>query len=143
MKEVLIDSSLLVEYFKGNQKAVGLFESFEDQEFALYITETVFSEVIYLLLSHYSRVAPRTIKGNVRRLPSELDLVFKALESFGFVGSSRGVLSKAKELIKTYALLPNDALILATCIEHGFALATLDEDFFEPAKKEGVELITG
>ncbi len=143
MKEVLIDSSLLVEYFKGNQKAVGLFESFEDQEFALYITETVFSEVIYLLLSHYSRVAPRTIKGNVRRLPSELDLVFKALESFGFVGSSQGVLSKAKELIKTYALLPNDALILATCIEHGFALATLDEDFFEPAKKEGVELITG
>ncbi|WP_456453845.1 type II toxin-antitoxin system VapC family toxin [Thermococcus sp.] len=143
MKEVLIDSSLLVEYFKGNQKAVGLFESFEDQEFALYITETVFIEVIYLLLSHYSRVAPRTIKGNVRRLPSELDLVFKALESFGFVGSSQGVLSKAKELIKTYALLPNDALILATCIEHGFALATLDEDFFEPAKNEGVELITG
>ncbi len=39
-------------------------------------------------------------------------------------------------------MLPNDALILATCIEHGFALATLDEDFFEPAKKERVELIS-
>ncbi|MCD6558889.1 type II toxin-antitoxin system VapC family toxin [Palaeococcus sp. (in: euryarchaeotes)] len=140
MKEVLIDSSLLVEYFKGNQKAVELLESFENQEFALYITETVFSEVVYLLLSHYSKVAPRTIKGDVRRLPPELDLVFKALESFGFVGSSRGILSKAEELIKTYALLPNDALILATCIEHGFSLATLDEDFLLPAKDTGIEV---
>ena len=140
MKEVLIDSSLLVEYFKGNQKAVELLESFENQEFALYITETVFSEVVYLLLSHYSKVAPRTIKGDVRRLPPELDLVFKALESFGFVGSSRGIFSKAEELIKTYALLPNDALILATCIEHGFSLATLDEDFLLPAKDTGIEV---
>ncbi|RLF90426.1 VapC toxin family PIN domain ribonuclease [Thermococci archaeon] len=140
MKEVLIDSSLLVEYFKGNQKAVELLESFENQEFALYITETVFSEVVYLLLSHYSKVAPRTIKGDVRRLPPELDLVFKALKSFGFVGSSRGILSKAEELIKTYALLPNDALILATCIEHGFSLATLDEDFLLPAKDTGIEV---
>ncbi len=44
-------------------------------------------------------------------------------------------------LIEKYAMLPNDALILATCMEHGFSLATLDEDFKVPAEEEGVQLI--
>ncbi len=43
----------------------------------------------------------------------------------------------AKDLIRKYAMLPNDALILATCMEHGFSLATLDEDFKVPAEEEG------
>jgi len=41
------------------------------------------------------------------------------------------------ELIEKYAMLPNDALILATCIEHGFALATLDEDFLNRQRRKG------
>ncbi|CAD5244070.1 type II toxin-antitoxin system VapC family toxin [Thermococcus camini] len=143
MKDLLIDSSLIVEYFKGNERAVELFESFENEDLALYITETVSSEVTYLLLGYFSKLAPRTIKGKKGKLPSEIQVVFKALRSFGFVESSQRTLFKAMELIEKYAMLPNDALILATCIEHGFALATLDEDFFEPAKKEGVELVTG
>ena len=38
-------------------------------------------------------------------------------------------------------MLPNDALILAICTEHGFSLVTLDDDFKVPAEKEGVPLI--
>ncbi|WP_456421681.1 type II toxin-antitoxin system VapC family toxin [Thermococcus sp.] len=143
MRELLVDSSLIVEYFKGSERAVELFESFENEDLALYITETVFSEVTYLLLGYFSKLAPRTLKGRKDTLPPEIRIVFKALRSFGFIESSQRTLSEAIELIEKYAMLPNDALILATCIEHGFALATLDEDFIEPAKKEGVELITG
>ncbi|QDA31235.1 PIN domain-containing protein [Thermococcus indicus] len=143
MRELLVDSSLIVEYFKGSERAVELFESFENEDIALYITETVFSEVTYLLLSYFSKLAPRTLKGRKDKLPPEIQAVFKALRSFGFIESSQGTLFRAIELIEKYAMLPNDALILATCIEHGFALATLDEDFIGPAKGEGVELITG
>lgn len=59
------------------------------------------------------------------------------------IGSSRRTLTKATELTEKYGMLPNDALILATGIEHGFVLATLDDDFFEPAEAENVEIITG
>ena len=142
MRELLIDSSLLVEYFKGNERAVKLFESFENEEVALYITETIFSEVTYLLIGYFSKLAPRTVKGRRDKLPPEIRAVFEALKGFGFIESSQRTVFKAMELIEKYAMLPNDALILATCIEHGFALATLDEDFFEPAKKERVELIS-
>jgi len=135
MKDLLIDSSLIVEYFKGSERAVELFESFENEDLALYITETVFSEATYLLLGYFSKLAPRTIKGKKGKLPSEIQVVFKALRSFGFESSQRR-LSEAIELIEKYAMLTNDALILATCIEYGFALATLDEDFLEPARKK-------
>ena len=64
------------------------------------------------------------------------------LSDYAFIEITRESITIAKRLIEEYAMLPNDALILATCIEHGFALATLDEDFFEPAKKEKVELIS-
>jgi len=67
MKDLLIDSPLIVGYFKGNERAVELFESFENEDLALYIPETVFSEVTYLLLGYFSKLAPRTIKGKKRR----------------------------------------------------------------------------
>ena len=143
MRELLIDSSLIVEYFKGSERAVELFESFENEDVALYITETVFSEVTYLLLGYFSNLAPRTLKGKKDKLPPEIQVVFKALRGFGFIESTQRTVFKAMELIEKYTMLPNDALILATCIEHGFALATPDDDFFGPAKAEGVEIITG
>lgn len=72
MRDLLIDSSVLIEYFKGSEQAVRLMEHFES----------------------------------------------------------------SNDAIEKYALLPNDALILVTCIERGFSLATMDEDFKVPAEKE-------
>ena len=89
MKDLLIDNSLIVEYFKGSERAVELFESFENEDLALYITETVFSEVMYLLLGYFSKLAPRTIKGKKGELPSEIQVVFKALRSFGFLRAGK------------------------------------------------------
>ena len=52
------------------------------------------------------------------------------------------VMELSKRYIKRYALRPNDALILATCKHHNIRyLATLDEDFIKPAKKEKIKLI--
>jgi predicted nucleic acid-binding protein len=143
MRDLLIDSSVLIEYFNGNERAVGLMEQFEESDDVLYINEVVFSEVVYILLGYFLGASPRTIKGHPERLPKELSTVFKVLEDFGFIPTTQNVLFKARELIEEYALLPNDALILATCIEHGFSLATMDDDFKVPAEKEKVEIIGG
>jgi predicted nucleic acid-binding protein len=43
--------------------------------------------------------------------------------------------------MKKYGLLPNDALILATCKFYGIKhLISLDRDFEEPCVEEGLEL---
>ncbi len=63
------------------------------------------------------------------------------LRGFGFIPVEQSTVFKAMGFIEKYAMLPNDALILATCMEHGFSLVTLDDDFKVPA--ESVQLITG
>ena len=143
MKGVLLDTSILIEHFKGNSKAKDILLRLMDSEVVLFINPIVFSEVVYLLLGFYSGVSPRSLKGKPEKLPEELGLVFEALEKYAFVELGERTSQIAKYLIRKYAMLPNDALILATCIEHGFSLATLDEDFKVPAEKEGVPIITG
>ena len=45
-------------------------------------------------------------------------------------------------VIEHYDLRPNDAIILATCKYYGIKyLISLDNDFPEPCKKEGIVLI--
>jgi len=143
MRHTLVDTSVIVEYLKGTPKAISSISKLLNENNVLFINPAVFSEVIYVMMGHYSGKAPRTIKGNPKRLPRELDIVFQILSDYAFVEITRETTEIAKKLIHKYAMLPNDALILATCIEHGFALATLDDDFFGPAKAEGVEIITG
>ncbi|WP_297418909.1 type II toxin-antitoxin system VapC family toxin [Thermococcus sp.] len=141
MRGVLLDTSILLEYFKGNPKAKDVLLRLMGSEVVLFINPIVFSEVVYLLLGFYSGVSPRSLKGKPEKLPEELDLVFEALEKYAFVELGEKTSLIARDLIQRYVMLPNDALILATCIEHGFSLATLDEDFKAPAEKEGVSLI--
>nr|WP_297062449.1 PIN domain-containing protein [Thermococcus sp.] len=81
------------------------------------------------------------MKGKPEKLPEELDLVFEALEEYAFVELGEKTSLIARDLIRKYAMLPKDALILATCMEHDFSLATLDDDFKIPVKEEGIQLL--
>ncbi len=141
MKGVLLDTSILLEHFKGNPKARNVLLSLMESDVVLFINPIIFSEVVYLLLGFYSGVSPRSLKGKPEKLPEELDLVFEVLEEYAFVELGEKTSLIARDLIRKYAMLPNDALILATCIEHGFSLATLDDDFKIPAKEEGIQLL--
>jgi predicted nucleic acid-binding protein len=65
------------------------------------------------------------------------DLILKRLHAINFLKSSLIVLplddnifESSKEVIKKYDLLPNDALIVATCKHYGIRkIATFDGDF--------------
>ena len=48
---------------------------------------------------------------------------------------------KAFEFVLNYGLLPNDAIILATAKFYDLTLVTLDSDFIDAAKSEGIEII--
>jgi len=64
------------------------------------------------------------------------------LFEFTFLPTTKDIVELALFYCDEYGLLPNDALILATCKHYHIKyLATLDEDFIEPAKKERIKLI--
>ncbi|AHF79401.1 PIN domain-containing protein [Thermococcus paralvinellae] len=87
-----------------------------------------------------SSVLIEHLKGNpnARNLLQELTIknLFKFLEANEFVYRI------SRDLIDKYGLLPNDALILATCKFYGVKyLVSLDDDFEYPCKREGIVLI--
>jgi len=58
MRHTLVDTSVLVEYLKGNEHAEGLLSELFRGENILYINSVVFSEVVYVMMGHYSGRAP-------------------------------------------------------------------------------------
>ncbi|AGK61251.1 putative nucleic acid-binding protein, contains PIN domain [Archaeoglobus sulfaticallidus PM70-1] len=141
MSRVLIDSSLLIEYFKGNPKAVEIFENLKTSPVALLINPIVFSEVSYLFLRYSTKKSrfdftPEVVKS------SKIETLFVLLNSFGILDLTKEIVILAENIMVKYGLLPNDALILATCKFYGIKyLISLDGDFKEPCVKEGIELI--
>jgi predicted nucleic acid-binding protein len=65
------------------------------------------------------------------------------LLNFTIIPVTEKILKIAKMVIKEYGLLPNDAIILATCKDYGVKyLISIDrEDFTIPCEKEGIVLI--
>ncbi len=124
MSRILVDSSVIIESFKNNEKALELFHSIMDDELA--INPIVFSEVVYIFM--------RYGKKNVNK-------VFELLNSFIILDLTGEIVKMAESFIVKYRLFPNDALILATCKYYGFSIATLDSDFEVCCRSEGVELV--
>ncbi len=63
------------------------------------------------------------------------------LDSFAMLDLTKEIVKTAERYILSFKLLPNDALILATCKYYGVDLASLDEDFEECCKVEGIKII--
>ncbi|MBE8540150.1 PIN domain-containing protein [Geoglobus acetivorans] len=56
---------------------------------------------------------------------------------------NREVVSISNDFVQKYGLLPNDALILAACKHYELdALASLDTDYEEACRNEGITFIS-
>ena len=80
----------------------------------------------------------------VKRVFSEkVSLIWKyLLFNFRILSVDEEVLKLGKAYIENFGLLPNDALVLATCKRYEIKyLISIDNDFLEPCKKEGIVLI--
>jgi predicted nucleic acid-binding protein len=138
---VFIASSLLVEYLKGTKTKL-LNDIIATQEFVACINETVVSEFLLYFIAVNGNAAPRTLKASAR-----ISSIFRnyfnynLLERFSFLSNDDNLFSLVPDFMMKYNLLPNDAIILATCKIHNITqLASHDSDFILPCKAEGIEL---
>ncbi len=131
-----VDSNIIIETFKEHYNKVA-FEIldillsciFEGINVNTYVNNIVESEVVFQLIFKGKSLL------NKKKLKAVL-FTFKSLE----IGENiRHLFWKYME---NYNLKPNDALILATCKHYNIPyLISLDSDFKEPCKKEGIVLI--
>jgi len=141
--KVLIDSSILIENRKGNFVNF-LHDLFFDNSIQVCINDIVVSEFLFYFIILQTGKAPLTIKEK-----KQIDKVIEIyqqdelLKNFEFIPSDKEIISMVPMLMQKYNLLPNDAIIIATCkINNITTIASLDADFIIPCKEEGIILLT-
>ncbi|MCS7131078.1 MAG: PIN domain-containing protein [Archaeoglobaceae archaeon] len=96
-----------------------------------YINQVVVSELIYLYLRLKTGKDSILLKRNPEFVKNvDLNPVYELIDLFDELSSSKVVTKLSNQIISKYGLLPNDALIAATCKHYGIKkIATFDEDF--------------
>ncbi len=134
MSSVCIDSNVIVKYYTGDMEAKRVLEPVLNGDVTGFIYNIVFSEVVFVLLklltdmkAYELKKKPELIKETIRRLDKQIAFL---REYFIELEISEDVKQTALEITKQYGLLPNDALIAATCKHYNIdTLITFDEDF--------------
>jgi len=130
---VFFDSNVFLKYLAGVEDAKKLIGKVEDGEWKGYVNDIVISEVVY----GYLRLALDVSRYRLRKYVIEYtDRVKELLEQdvyplftdFEHLPISIGIENLIEYMTK-YRLLPNDALIVATCRAYNINnIATFDED---------------
>ena len=139
---ILLDSSIFIEPLKGNK--VDFFERLiSDLTNQLFINDIVVSEYLYYILAFNSDVSPKTLqrKNKIKEVIKQKPKIIRAINNYIFLPGNQSFLSEVPNLMARYNLLPNDAIILATCKLHGTKLASHDANFIIPCKSENIELL--
>jgi len=141
-RKLFVDSSVLIESEKGRRRE--LFNALtEVSGVELFISTVVVSEFLFQYLAIGENVTPRTVKerGDIRRVLGK-STNHKLVEELTLVDISTADLPSVTELMADYNLLPNDALIVATCLSRGIrGLASFDPDFSDVCAAKGLILI--
>ena len=132
MSGVFVDSSVFLKILEGEETAKKLFVSLYQKE-KLYRNAIVYSEVIYVwikLVTGKKSFELKKMPDSVREICSEIGNIKAFLDLAKSLPLSAEIEDLAEEMIQKYGLLPNDALIAATCKHYGIKkIATFDDDF--------------
>ncbi len=131
MNGVFIDSNIIIFHLAGDENVKRIMKLCEEGEISGYINDVVLSEVIYSFLRVKTGLKASKIKRNPHILEKiDLSYIRDLFEIFSFLEINREISTMIFDIIKEYKLLPNDALIAATCKYYGIKkIATFDEDF--------------
>lgn len=140
--KVFVDSSLFIEYIKGNKTE--LLEKLFASELDLCINSTVLSELLYHYLGCYGRKSPRALKENksihqvfTQNNPQEL------IDELTLIAENDSLKEQTIEAMKKYNLLSNDAIILVDCKNNQINyVASYDPDFKGFCEDENINLIS-
>ena len=139
--KIFLDSSILVEWAKKTQPDV--YNYLLNSSFDLCISQITRSEFIYYWLAIGGGKAPVTLKRD-SVIPDVLTLFDPSglLSKLKWIDADKAIIPLHLDLMKKYNLLPNDALILATCKLNGIErIASYDVDFETACAGEGIQLI--
>jgi len=137
-----VDSNVIINYFYGDDTAkevVEIAEKFGE----VFINGIVLSEVSIRYLKDMTGEKSYTLKHNPELVkPVDKDPLYAIIGKFLFLSDNVLIGLNAVSLMDMYGLLPNDAMILATCKFYGIEhLISFDEDFENACKNEGIMLI--
>ena len=143
-KKIFLDSSILVEYVKGNKIEL-LDRLLNDTDATLFISQIVISEFYFHALAVYGNKSPLSIKmsggiGNIMRQYQPQQF----LQLFNFLADNAAFINATAQLMEKHNILPNDALIIANCQYHNIqCIASYDvNDFTTVCKSENMTLIS-
>ena len=140
---VFVDSSVLVEHIKGSR--TDFIPFFASQDLVLHINSTVVSELLFHIVAIRSDKSPLTVKrkGLISSYLDESEASM-FLRQFSVLSVDTDITSAVPDLMVKHNLLPNDALILATCLRHKVPyLASYDvTDFASACAAEGIVLLS-
>jgi predicted nucleic acid-binding protein len=140
--KIFLDSIVLIEYEK--QTKTELLQRLVQSDHQILINPIVASEYLYQLLGILGGRSPMSIceSGKINEVLSLHDTK-TFLTGFQFLAIPEDALSLSVDFMKKYNLLPNDALILASCkIQEVKVLVSYDSDFYQSCVAEGIQLIT-
>ncbi|ADT85062.1 type II toxin-antitoxin system VapC family toxin [Thermococcus barophilus] len=137
-----IDSNVILNYFYGDENAREIIEIAESIG-EIFINGIVLTEVSIRYVkdktgekSYTLKHKPELVK-NVDKSP-----LYAVLGKFLYLPDNVLIGEDAVTLMDIYGILPNDAIILATCKFYGIKyLISFDSDFREACEKEGITLI--
>jgi predicted nucleic acid-binding protein len=143
INKVFLDSSVLIEAIKGSQTVL-LERLMADEDYECCISAIVVSEFMFHFLAVNSSVAPLTMKMQ-KQIPSILqnNEAYQILQHFTFLNTDERIVSLTPLLMQKYNLLPNDAIIMATCKIHNIIqLASLDSELKIVCVNEGITFVS-
>ena len=140
--KVFVDSSVLIEFENGRNQEL-LTKLLEKPSLNLCLNSVVSSEYFYKLLGILAGKSPMSIceSGKIDEVLSEHDTQL-FLTYFTLLDTPKEAITLSLSFMRTYNLLPNDALILATCkLQNISVFASLDSDFTAACHSENIRLI--
>jgi len=143
MNGVFVDSSVFLKILEGDLKAKKAFVSLYQTE-KLYRNGIVYSEVIYVwikLTTGRKSFELKKTPDSVKKTCSEIGNIKAFLDLAQSLPLTAEIEDLAEGIMQEYGILPNDALIAATCKYYGIKkIATFDDDFKRVDFLEVVEI---
>ena len=112
--EVFFDSNVLLYHLADTkEEATELIGRVENGEIAGFINDIVVSEVVYGYIRAVTDLSPSKLKKKIVQIEMDFTLIEELFGLFEILPLRTGV--GVIEFVTNYKLLPNDALIAATC----------------------------
>ena len=142
INRIFIDSSVLIEPLHGRKTEFYL-NMVLNKSNQCCINSVIVSEYLYHFLGSQNLGSPLAVQKKEQINIALSDYFNESpLSHFEFIDTTAGIVELTPQLMAIYNLLPNDAIILATCKLHGITtLASHDTDFIIPCKQEGITLL--